>query len=138
MTVSGSYPYTQDMLDSTNSDLGIMNTIITGDEFWVYGTRHFPYNKNPTRPRHTISLKCCLLSTDVIDNPEKFTHAHEGLMSPHASTSFSQKIRSVTFLTEWYINANTGAAKQAYYCVLRAPFTCESASACLQTNERCL
>ena len=26
--------YAQDMLDSTNSD---MNTIITGDESWVYG-----------------------------------------------------------------------------------------------------
>ena len=27
----------QDMLDSTNSDPDFMNTIITGDEFWVYG-----------------------------------------------------------------------------------------------------
>ena len=41
--VSGSYPYTQDsspvsqdMLDSTNSDPNFMNTIITGDEPWVY------------------------------------------------------------------------------------------------------
>jgi len=35
--VSGSYPYSQDMLDSTNSDPDFMNTIITGDKFWVYG-----------------------------------------------------------------------------------------------------
>ena len=27
----------QDMLDSTNSDPDFMNTIITGDETWVYG-----------------------------------------------------------------------------------------------------
>ncbi|XP_065294868.1 protein GVQW3-like [Dermacentor albipictus] len=27
----------QDMLDSTNSDPGFMNTIIAGDESWVYG-----------------------------------------------------------------------------------------------------
>ena len=36
---SGSYPYTQDsqcMLDCTNSDSGFMNTIITGDESWMY------------------------------------------------------------------------------------------------------
>ena len=32
---SGSYPYIQDMLDSTNSDSDLMNAIITGDEFWV-------------------------------------------------------------------------------------------------------
>ena len=40
MTGSGSYPYTQDsqdMLDSTNSDPDFMNTIIIGDESWVYG-----------------------------------------------------------------------------------------------------
>ena len=27
----------QDMLDSTNSDPDFLNTIITGDESWVYG-----------------------------------------------------------------------------------------------------
>ena len=27
----------QDVLDSTNSDPDFMNTIITGDESWVYG-----------------------------------------------------------------------------------------------------
>ena len=39
------YPYTQDsqnMLDSTNSDPDFMNTIITGDESWVYGYDHEP------------------------------------------------------------------------------------------------
>ena len=43
-----------DMLDSTNSDPDFMNTIITGDEFWVYGYdpetksfRHFPYIEYP-------------------------------------------------------------------------------------------
>jgi hypothetical protein len=30
---SGSYLYTQDMLDSTNSDPDFINTTITGDEF---------------------------------------------------------------------------------------------------------
>jgi hypothetical protein len=34
---SRSYLYTQDMLDSTNSDPDFMNTIITGDKCWVYG-----------------------------------------------------------------------------------------------------
>ena len=33
----GSYPYTQDMLDSINSDYEFANSIITGDESWVYG-----------------------------------------------------------------------------------------------------
>jgi hypothetical protein len=33
---SGSYPYTQDRKDSTDSDHDFMNTIITGDEYWVY------------------------------------------------------------------------------------------------------
>ena len=28
------------------------------------GTRHFPYNENPTRVLNTILLKCSLLSTD--------------------------------------------------------------------------
>ena len=36
MTGSGSYPYTQDMLDSINSDPDFMNTIITGDKSSVY------------------------------------------------------------------------------------------------------
>ena len=40
MTGSGFYPCTQDsqdILDSTTSDPDFMNTIITGDEPWVYG-----------------------------------------------------------------------------------------------------
>jgi hypothetical protein len=47
MTSSESYPYTQDSqdtLDSTNSDPDFMNTIITGDESWVY--------ERPTRNKH--------------------------------------------------------------------------------------
>jgi hypothetical protein len=35
MTERFGFPYTQDMLDSTNSDSDLMNAIITGDEFWV-------------------------------------------------------------------------------------------------------
>jgi hypothetical protein len=35
--ISGSYSYTQNMLDSTNSDSDFINTIITDDESWVYG-----------------------------------------------------------------------------------------------------
>ena len=53
------------MLDSTNSDPGFMNTIIIGDESWVYGYdpetksfRHFPYNENPTIAINSTSLKC--------------------------------------------------------------------------------
>ena len=40
MTGSELYPYTQDsqhMLDSTNRDPDFTNTIITGEEFSVYG-----------------------------------------------------------------------------------------------------
>ena len=33
---SRSYPYTQDILRSTNLDPDFMNTIITGDKSWVY------------------------------------------------------------------------------------------------------
>ena len=68
----------QDMLDSTNSDPDFMNTIINGDESWVYGYhleiqsfRHFPYNENPMIPLNATSLKCYLPSTDAIDGWEK-------------------------------------------------------------------
>ena len=37
MMGSASYLYIQDMLDSTNSDPDFMDTIISGDESWVYG-----------------------------------------------------------------------------------------------------
>ena len=47
-------------LDPTNSDPGFMNTIITGDESWVYGddpetksSRYFLYNENSTRALNT-------------------------------------------------------------------------------------
>ena len=33
--------------------------------------RHFPYNENLTKALNTISLKCCLPSTDAIDRREK-------------------------------------------------------------------
>ena len=36
MPDSGSYPYTQDMLDFTNRDPDFMITTITGDVSWVY------------------------------------------------------------------------------------------------------
>ena len=62
--VSGSYPYTQDKLASTNSDSDFMNTITTGDECWVYGYdpetkpfQHSPYNEYPARALNTTSLK---------------------------------------------------------------------------------
>jgi hypothetical protein len=68
--VFASYPYTQNLLDYTNSDPDLMNTIITGDESWVYGYdpetksfRHFAYNENQTGALNTTSLKCRLLST---------------------------------------------------------------------------
>ena len=45
MTGSGLYPYTQDMLDSSNSDPDFMNTIITSDEWKGNGntTAFFPW-----------------------------------------------------------------------------------------------
>ena len=87
----------QAMLDSTNSDLELMNDIISGDESWVYGYhpetksqssqwKHFPSYENTTRTLNTTSLKCFLLSTDAIDRREQFTHAYEGPRSPHART----------------------------------------------------
>ena len=36
---------------------------------------YFSNNENPTRALNTMSLKCCLSSTDVIDMRKKFTHA---------------------------------------------------------------
>ena len=58
--VFASYLYTQDMMDSTNSDPDFMNTIITGDESWVYGydpetksLSYFPYNENPKKALNT-------------------------------------------------------------------------------------
>ena len=47
------------------------------------GTRHFPYNENPTRALNTTSLKWCLPSIDAIDRREKFTHSYEVSRSPH-------------------------------------------------------
>ena len=69
----------QDMLDSTNCDPDFMNTIITGDESWVYEydpeTRSIRH-ENPTRALNTTSLKCWLPSTDAIDRWKKFRHAY--------------------------------------------------------------
>ena len=83
---------TQIMLDSTNCDSDFMNTIIIGDESWVYeydpetkSFRHFPYNENSTRALNIISLKFCLPSTNAIDKRKKFTDPYEGSRSPHAS-----------------------------------------------------
>ena len=57
------------MLDSTNSDPEFMNTIITGDESWVYGYDPEPVifltMKKPTRALNTTSLKCSLPSADT-------------------------------------------------------------------------
>ena len=44
----------------------------------------FSNNENPTRALHTVSLKCCLPSTDAIDRREKI-HVYEGSRLPHAS-----------------------------------------------------
>ncbi|XP_049525005.1 protein GVQW3-like [Dermacentor silvarum] len=59
----------QDLLDSTNSDPDFMNTIITGDESWVYGCA--TWKPNPSRhsgsiPRHRDlrrPAKCAATST---------------------------------------------------------------------------
>ena len=42
--------------------------------------RHFPYNENPTRELNTTSI-----NRRYWQAGEKFTHAYEGLRSPHAS-----------------------------------------------------
>ena len=90
--VSGSYPYTRDMLDSTNSDTDLMNTIITDDKSWMYGYdpetksfRHFTYNENPTRALNATSLKCCLSSTDAIYRRERNHECFGGSRSPYES-----------------------------------------------------
>ena len=38
---------------------------------FLQSLRHFPYNENLMRALNTISLKCCLPSTDAIDMQEK-------------------------------------------------------------------
>ena len=65
-------------MDSTNSDPDFINTIITGDESWVYRYNpetksfcSFPYNENPKRALNTTSLYCYLLPTDTIDRQKK-------------------------------------------------------------------
>ena len=67
------------------------------------GTRHFPFNENPTRALNTTSLKCCLPSADAIDRREKITRAYKGLRSPHTTAlhwnppGFCKKIRWILF-----------------------------------------
>ena len=51
------------------SDYGVHEVGVT--VCGVQHVRHFPYNQNPTRALKTISLKCCLPSTDAIDRWEK-------------------------------------------------------------------
>jgi hypothetical protein len=65
-----------------------MNTIITGDESWMYRYDPepviFPYHENLTRALNTTSLKFCLPSTDTIDRWGKNSRiAYEGSSLPH-------------------------------------------------------
>ena len=39
------------------------------------GTRHFPYNENPTRALNITTIKWCYSSTDAIERQKKITHA---------------------------------------------------------------
>ena len=94
MTGFRSYPYTQesqDLLDSTNSDPNFMNTIITGDDFWVYGympgIHHFSYNGNPMRALNTMSL-CWSPSTDAIERWEKNSCIHMKVQGPLMKAHF--------------------------------------------------
>jgi len=63
------------MLDSTNSDHDFANSIITGDESWIYGYGVEPIifltMKIHKNTKH-YSLKCCLPSSDAIDKWGKF------------------------------------------------------------------
>ena len=82
---------------------GDMNTIITGDESWVYGYDPEPVIFLTMRIRlNTTSLKCCLPSTDTIDRRKKFTHAHEGSISPQYKRA-SLKTTKGTKYQEYFI-----------------------------------
>ena len=70
--------------------------------------RHFPYNENLMRALNTMSLKCCLPSTDAIDRLEKNLCMHMKVQSRFMQVYFieihqvsAKKInkRSDTFLT---------------------------------------
>jgi hypothetical protein len=67
--------------------------------------RHFPYNENLMRALNTISLKCCLPSTDTIGRQEKIhicLWKFKVTLCKHASlksTRFWKKM-SDTFLTD--------------------------------------
>ena len=75
------------------------------------GNNHFLYNENQTTALNTTLLKCCLPSTGAMKGRKKFTHAYDGSRLLHASVLHwnspgfckQTKIRSDTFLTEWYI-----------------------------------
>ena len=96
--VSGSYPCTQNMLDSTNSDADCMNTIITGDESWVSLQW-----KSHESTKHYLTQMLLVINWSYWQ-AEKFPHAYEGSRSPYAKntslkcTRFSQKINNVRHL----------------------------------------
>ena len=77
----------QDMLDSKNSDPDFMNTIITGDESWVY--EFDPESKsqslqwNPTRALNTTSLNAACHQLTLLTGEKKFTHTCKGSRSFH-------------------------------------------------------
>ena len=75
VTVSGSYPYTQDSSAVIKVVVLFVETSMscgTSDESWVRpGNRNFLYNQNSTRALNTTSLKYCLPLTDAIDRREK-------------------------------------------------------------------
>ena len=77
------------MLDSTNSNPDFMNTIITGDESWIYG--YNPENPlfslqgksdNSTKNHHS-NAACHQLT--LFSGMKKFVHANEGSRSLDAS-----------------------------------------------------
>ena len=105
MTGSGSYPYTQDMQDYTETPTSW--TLITGDECWVYGYDPGPVIslqwKSDESTKHYFTQMLLTINW-LLTGGKKLTHAYEGSRSPHASApnwippDFRKKKGSNTFL----------------------------------------
>ena len=84
------------MLNSTNSDPNFMNTIITSDEFWVYGydleTVIFLTMKIQREHLTLPPSNAACHQLTLLTRGKQFTQAYEVSRSPHASlksTGFS-------------------------------------------------
>ena len=66
------------------------------------GTRYIPYNENPKRALNTISLKCCLSSTDAIDRRKnsRMRMKVQGHLMQAGISEIYKVFAKNTFLTE--------------------------------------